>query len=68
MSAGYRLHRAEKLQLDGALDRAVASVVEESCVHLVGVQAPVGTKGVGSHVLGLIRACRSAVLVYRGDA
>lgn len=62
---GHRFHSAYRMQLDGPLEKAVAAAVEEEPVHLVGLQVPAGTKGVPGHVLGLIRACRGGVLVYR---
>lgn len=66
--AGHRFHTPGKLQLDGPVDKALIAASEEEAVHLVGLQVPLGTKGVPGHVLGLIRACRGAVLVYRDTA
>ncbi len=63
--AGHRFHSASRLQLDGPVDRAFVSAVEDEHSHVVGVQVPLGTKGVPAHVLGLIRSCRGGVLVYR---
>ncbi|KAG2445998.1 hypothetical protein HXX76_000601 [Chlamydomonas incerta] len=65
IASSHRFHSAYRMQLDGPLEKAVAAAVEEEPVHLVGLQVPAGTKGVPGHVLGLIRACRGGVLVYR---
>lgn len=65
IASSHRFHSASRLQLDGPVDRAFVSAVEDEHSHVVGVQVPLGTKGVPAHVLGLIRSCRGGVLVYR---
>ncbi|GFR46433.1 hypothetical protein Agub_g8007 [Astrephomene gubernaculifera] len=65
IASSHRFHSASRLQLDGSLDRALSAAADEEGIHLVGMQLPLGSKGVPGHVLGLIRSCKGAVLVYR---
>ncbi|KAG2452561.1 hypothetical protein HYH02_002798 [Chlamydomonas schloesseri] len=65
VASSHHFHTAYRMQLDGPLEKAVAAAVEDEPVHLVGLQVPAGTKAIPGHVLGLIRACRGGVLVYR---
>lgn len=53
------------MPLDGQLDRAILTAVETEGVHVVGLQLPAGTKGVPGNVLGLLRSCKGAVLLYK---
>ncbi len=47
------------------MDKALTSAAEDEAVHLAALQVPLGTKGMPGHVLGLIRSCKGAVLVFR---
>ncbi|EFJ50592.1 hypothetical protein VOLCADRAFT_116765 [Volvox carteri f. nagariensis] len=68
ISSSHRFHTPTKLQLDGPVDKALIAAAEDEAVHLVGLQVPLGTKGVPGHVLGLIRSCRAGVMVFRDTA
>lgn len=59
------MYQTVKMQVDGQLERVVNTVVEAEGVHLVGIQVPLGHKGVPSHLLQLVRSCRAAVLLHR---
>ncbi|GLI58956.1 hypothetical protein VaNZ11_000674 [Volvox africanus] len=68
IASSHRFHTPTKLQLDGPVDKALTAAAEDEAVHLVGMQVPLGTKGVPGHVLGLIRSCKGGVLVFRDAA
>ncbi|GIL97914.1 hypothetical protein Vretimale_3488 [Volvox reticuliferus] len=68
IASSHRFHTPTKIQLDGPVDKALTAAAEDEAVHLVGLQIPLGTKGVPGHVLGLIRSCRGGVLVFRDTA
>ncbi|GIL47589.1 hypothetical protein Vafri_4374 [Volvox africanus] len=68
IASSHRFHAPTKLQLDGPVDKALTAAAEDEVVHLVGMQVPLGTKGVPGHVLGLIRSCKGGVLVFRDAA
>mmetsp|Transcript_35165 Transcript_35165/g.78283 ORF Transcript_35165/g.78283 Transcript_35165/m.78283 type:complete len:160 (+) Transcript_35165:3-482(+) len=54
-----------QFSLEGALDKAVCSRVEELNVALLALQLPQNVKGLSPYVLSVLRSSRAAVLLYQ---
>lgn len=54
-----------KLALEGQLDKAVCQYAESEGLQLVALHLKMGDKTLPPDVVGLIRSCKAAVLLYR---
>ncbi len=66
-AAGHQTPIHKAISGEGPLESVLCEQVEEHGVGVVALQLPPGTKTIPTHLLNMMRSCKSATLIYQDN-